>query len=406
MIDVFKALAWLNAIDNCSCLNNEDRQFLREIGKLGLFHVRIEPILERFRTAAHSSSDSLRKAEILLYCAAIGHSRGWHPQAARDARESVISYDLDDHRRAVALWILGITQWQMFQNHEAHRNWAEARRFFRRCQNPFQHSSNPKDWYEDRIWQMEVELVARPEEISNWLNCFEPSSLRPPTGQIVKRVREKTCQRIYPSIYVLMQDLQEASKWSERVYEKAEIYLEFGLATYQMGNSHFAIELLRKAVMSFYPGIGTYHKQMVARCMLGAVEWMHKASHNQAAADWLHCLDELEELREWADRDNFPEKEKWYAKRRDILRSALLEWLEPPTQVDSSNGHQEQNRPKPTSPPPNLGKTDLYQELLAKVQWDRAIADRLIEYEYKLAPTADRNELIRRAIEHLIRDNQ
>jgi len=41
-----------------------------------------------------------------------------------------------------------------------------------------------------------------------------------------------------------------------------------------------------------------------------------------------------------------------------------------------------------------------------KVQWDRAIADRLIEFERKKAPTADRNEWIKRAIERWDRDNR
>src|SRR5690349_7415832 len=120
MIDPFKALGWLNAIDNRSHLNNEDRQLIGAIGQVGLFDFRIQPIVERHRNAAHSTGDPLRKAEILLYCAAIGHSRGWCPQASRDARAAVISYDHDDHRYATSLWILGIIQWKMLQNHNAY----------------------------------------------------------------------------------------------------------------------------------------------------------------------------------------------------------------------------------------------------------------------------------------------
>lgn len=406
MIDTYKALGWLNAIDNCSHLNNEDRRLIREIRQLGLFNFRIEPILEKFRTAAHSPGDPLRNAEILLYCAAIGHARGWCPQAARDAREAVISCEIDNHRRAVALWILGIMQWEMRQNHDAYRSWAEAKKVFKQCQDPFQRPSNGKDWYQDPIWQMEVELVARPEEMSTWLNRFEPSSLRPQTGQIVNQARKKIRQGAYPNIYVLIQDFQDAYRRSEQVSERAEIYLEFGLATYQMGNSHFAIELLRKAVLSFYPGIGTYHKQVVARCILGAVEWLHKSSHNQAAADWLRCVDEFETLQELADRYNFHEQKEWYDYHCDILRAALLEWVKPPDTREPNNSPPEENDARPLSSWPNPGKTDLYQELLSKVDWDSAMADRLIEYERKRAPTADRNELIRRAIERWDRDNQ
>jgi hypothetical protein len=140
--------------------------------------------------------------------------------------------------------------------------------------------------------------------------------------------------------------------------------------------------------------------------MLGALEWMQKPCHNQAAADWLRCVDDFENLRELAERDNFPQKEAWYAQHCDILRTALLEWVKPPAQIDPDNDLAEENGSQPHSVPSNPGKTDPYQELLAKVDWDRAMADRFIEFERKKAAIVDRNELIRRAIESLIRDNQ
>ena len=408
MIDSSRALSWLNAIDNRSHLREGDRQLVREIIQSDLSESGIMQILERLRTEAHSSSgDHRRTAEIMLYCACIGHWRRSYPQAARDAIEAVISYDAEDHRRAVALWILGAIQWKMSQNHEAYRNWAEARKIFKQCSNPSPHSRNAKGWYKDPIEQMEVELVARPEEISNWLNRFERPSLGPRTWRVVESMREKICQQGYPSIYVLIQDLQEAIRWSERIYERAEIYLEFGLAMYQMGNSYFAIDLLRKAVLDFYPGIGTYHKQAVARCMLGAVEWMHKSSLKQAAADWLCCFDQFEQLRWRADRDNHQEKEEWYSERREILACALLAGrVKPPQNSDFGNDNPEENGPGSPASGMKEYKTYPYDDLLSKVLWDRAIADRLIELERKLAPTVDRNELIRRAIERWIREQQ
>lgn len=327
-MDAFKALGWLNAVDRCSHLNREDRRIIETIGRLGLFDSRIEPILETLRGSTDPPCRSLRKAEILLWCAAVGHVRGWGAQAARDAKEAVSSCDSDNHRRAVALWILGMIQWELLQNHEAYRNWMEAKRSFEQCQS----SHNAKDWYTDPIWQMEVELIARPEEISTWLNNFDASWLGLSVAQVVESAREKIRRQAYPSMYVLMQDLALANQRSKKVYERAELHLEFGLAMYQLGNSRFAIELLRRAVLDFYPGLGCCHKQVVARCMLGALEWMHAPLHNQAAADWLRCLDELDHLRGLADRENRDDKADWYAAHSDILRSALLGRLEPANQ--------------------------------------------------------------------------
>ena len=55
---------------------------------------------------------------------------------------------------------------------------------------------------------------------------------------------------------------------------------------------------------------------------------------------------------------------------------------------------------------PDPKYTDSYQDLLTKVRLGRAIADQLIEYERKMASTADRDELITCAIERWLRDNQ
>jgi len=73
---------------------------------------------------------------------------------------------------------------------------------------------------------------------------------------------------------------------------------------------------------------------------------------------------------------------------------------------DPSSNIPEDDGPRPPASTPSPKNADLYQELLTKVRGNRAIADRLIEFERKKAPAADRNELIRRAIEGWLRDNQ
>ena len=417
MVNAFKALGWLKVIEDCSYLNSEVRRLITVACRFGLSDSDVRLILERLRHAAHSSNEPLEKAEILLYCAAIGHWRGWYPMAACDAREAVISYDNDDHRRATALWILGMTEWGMLKNHDAYRSWAEAKKIFEQRKILFQHFPKEKDWYQSRIREMNVDLVMRPEEIWTWLNWFERPSLRPTTQQVVDCVQEKIRQQAYPNVYVLMQDLQEANRRCEGVHERAEIYLEFGLAIYEMGNTHFAIELLRNSVLNFYPGIGTYHKQVVARCMLGAVEWMNEPSREQAIVDWNRSIEEFEILRQWASKDNNQTKQDWYTEHRAILNEALSDRLagaktkyeqnpKPSRPSDPDSNIPEENGPTPSPSTSNSQNADPYQELLIKVGWDRDIADRLIEYERKKAPSVDRNELIRRSIEHGIRDNQ
>lgn len=406
MPHVYRVLGWLNVIDKCTYLNKEVRRLVQAACQSNAEDSQVERILERLRSIAHSSGDTRETAEILLYCAAVSHRRDWYPQAARDAQEAVVSYENDDHRRAVALWILGMAQWEMLHHHDAHTNWVDAKNNFERCQMLFPRPRERKDWYEDWLRQMNVELVEHPEEIFTWLNCFEKSSLRPPTWQVVNPVHEKIRRKTYPSIYILMQDLQEANKRSKTAFERAEIQLTFGLGAYQMGFSHFAIELLRKAVIHFYSGNGAYHKQVIARCMLGAVEWTYELSWKQAYADWRRCIDEFDELRGWADRDNLMDKEAWYAEHSDILIAALRKHVQPAEKPAPGTSTTRERASEP-HPPSSTGKKRYsYQDLLYRVGGDQATAERLIESERTRAPTADRNEHIHRAVERWIRDNQ
>lgn len=400
MIDIFETLGWLNAIDHSTHINGEARQLIQEARKFSPTDDCIQAMLARLRSMAHSCGNPLEKAELLLHCASIAHVRGWSPSAACDAEKADESYAGDPHRNAVTLWLLGIVQWEMLQNHDAYRNWAHAKEIFRQLEISFQRFQNGDTWYKVPLWRMRVSCATRPEEIWTWLNYFERSSLAPSTQRIVEGVQEKIRAQGYSNIYALMQDLQEALRRCEGVHERAEINLEFGLAAYQMGNTYFAIDLLNDAVRWFYPGIGSYHKEAVACCMLGAMECLHNPGNSQVVGHWMHCAEEFEKLRVRAERDHLEEKEQWYAHHRDLLRAVLLEQHKQNPSIKNGSGFSQQG-----SFTPYCKKINTYHDLLMEVGWDRAMADRLIEFERKKAPAADRTELINRVLERLRRDS-
>jgi len=401
MIDIFEALGWLNALGNHTHLNNEARRLSKAVRRFSLRDASVKRLLGTLRHAGQPSTDPLEKAEILLHCAAIEYWRGWLPQAACDANEALIQYANDAHRRAVVLWMLGKIQWDMLQNHAAHKSWDESRKTFCNQQVFLRHHSDAHAWYQNAIWQIDVELAARPEEISTWLNHFEDSSLKLPTRHIVKRVKKRICQQSYQNAYALMQDLQEATKLSQEVYERAEIYLEFGMAVYHLGSKHFATELLRKSVRSFFPGIGSYHKQAVARCLLGAIEWMNPPPHHQAAADWMQSIKEFKKLQWWAERDNMPEKKEWYARRAVLLQAALSD-QSPQAPSPDTGPTVPTDVPPPSEPKP----PDRFDELVGLVHGDIEQANRLVEFECGQFPQESRAKLIERAIERLLDDRR
>lgn len=449
MIDIFEVLGWLNVIDNCSDLSDEARRLSKSARVAGRSDIGVRALLDNLGAVSQSSSDFLEKAEISLNRAAVEYWRGWFPQAVHHAKEAVVTYKNDDHRRAVAFWILGMARWKMLENDKAYKNWDQARRLFNKTREFFIHHPHERSWYASHLKRMEMDLAARPEEILTWLNWFDGSDLGAPSEQLVKTVQEKIRQQAYPTAYALMQDLQAVNKSSKETYERAEVFFECGFAAYQMGNMASAIEWLKKAIMDFSPGIGNNHKQVVARCMLAAIEGMDECKRNQATADWRRCVEEFKELKLKADRDNHQLKKKWYADHLAILQAALSEWLprtrpprrkpERPTTTSPKAGPYQPNNSKeqtglvqadrttaiqgidfehsgaphaesnPKKTASNNPKTqsyhpELYKELALLVHGDRATADSLIEYERKHFPQDNLNKLIERAIERLLRD--
>lgn len=401
MIDLTETLDWLSAIDDRSYLTDEARRLIREGNTLDRSDRRAKWIVERLRGAGQSSREPLEKAEILLHCAGLAFLHGWHTQAAMDANEALLACQNDEHRRGVAHWILGTVQWKLDQHDRAYTNWVTARKIFGGLQILYQHFPEQRDWYRNGLRQMGAEVVLCPEEIETWLNCFEGSGLGLPTKQIVKRVRANLCKEPYSDLYAFIDELKQAIESSKNAYERGEVCLEFGLALYETKNISSAIDVLRRAVQNFYPGIGIYHKQVVARLMLGAVERLNSSTYNQAVADWKRSIAEFEQLRVWAERDKLQQKKQWYDERLELLRAAFS--------TRSRRPRHRKEKPKRSgggyqgADARGLERFDYFVSLL---QGDIEKAKRLVEFEQRQFPRENLSQHIERAIERLLRDRR
>jgi tetratricopeptide (TPR) repeat protein len=412
MIGIFEALDWLNAIDGNSCLTDTERGLSMAARVVSNSEDDVRRIHNRLRNLGQRSRDPEETAEVALHIAAIEYWREWFFDAVQNTRQAVSTYRSDNHRRAVAQWISGMAQWRVSQNDDAFTSWREARRTFQDRQSELRNSPNLRAWYEAWTWQMDLELTAKPEEIYTWLNWFadDATSLSLSSGQLVRSIVDNIRRLRYSEVYPLIRDIQQINRWSTVIYERAEVFFECGLAAYQIGNLDLAIELLQRAMLDFAPGIGNNHKQVVARCMLGAVEWLKPDNRNQASTGWRRCIEEFRELMLRADQRNDQQTRQWYADRIALLEAALSERLPGGTpqgrKPRSPNPAPPDDGSSPSTPPPNGQKIDPYQDLLSMVGGDAATAERLIAFEQRYAPNARRDELIKRAIERLKRDRQ
>jgi tetratricopeptide (TPR) repeat protein len=341
MIDVFEALSWLNEFDG-SHLTPAAQILLTMSRDVSQTDEQIQTMLRNLRALAQATRDPLEATEITLHRAVLQFWRGAFPQSIRLARRACRGFGDDPHREAIARWILGMAQWNVSENDMAYANWDNARIFMRASVNNLRIPLSSRNWYEEQHMRMEIDLAFKPEEILHWLNEFEPTHLTLPSQQLVDVIHERIRQRSYPDANALMRDLQEVNRWSRELYERAEVYLECAFFSYQMGNIQAAIELLRRAIVDFFPGAGTNHKHVVARCMLGTIEWMDQSTLINAVGDWRTSIIQLEELRLQADRMNDQGRKNWYANHRTIIRRALLERL--------PNAGQSRRNLRPTQP--------------------------------------------------------
>lgn len=419
MINSFEALEWLNAIDGNSFLTDEERRLSMAARVASHSQEEARRLLDNLRDAGLSSRDPLERAEVALHLAATEYWLGWYAEVVQDAREAVRIYRNDQHRSAVAKWIMAMGQWQISQTHGAYTNCREARECFRERAREMRDRPHVVDWYNEWVRQMDIELTAKPEEIYTWLNWFreEPTSLRPSSRQLESFITENIRQQRYSDVYALMREIQQFNQWSIVLYERAEVFFECGLAAYQMGNPGLAIELLKKAVLDFSPGLGHNHKQVVARCMLGAVEWLCPELRSQAAMSWRRCIEEFTDLMAQSDYANHQGGRQWYTERIALLEAALSERLpgsspqgkkprRPDPPPSAPGGSPPGDSPGPGTPSPDEQDRYSYENLLRKVGGDVLTAERLIEYECRRAPNASREELIRRAIERWEDDNR
>ena len=245
---------------------------------------------------------------------------------------------------------------------------------------------------------MATNLEPTPEEIFTWLNEFEESYLSPTSQQYVEAIGERIDQGTYADALDLLDDLQQLTRFNGELNERAEVFFESGFAYYRMGYMNLAVDALKHAVLEFPSGKGNDHKQVVARCMLGAMYWQDDCDRLQAINEWKRCVKELAALRLQADRENKQTRAEWYADQLVMLQAELTARV--------SQGIVRQARPnRPSQQRLRRGTQlpDRYSYLVLLVQGDSGTADRLIEYERRNAPDCDRAELIERAIERLLR---
>jgi len=160
------------------------------------------------------------------------------------------------------------------------------------------------------------------ENVFAWLNEFQGSSLTGPDIILRDAISQKISQGRFFEAYQAIEFLKTYENNRENAFERGEIWLECGLAYYDMGNSIEAIKSLKMAEKEFPPAS---HEHAVTRWMLGTVQWSFESDNAEAMVNLKEAIEEFRSLEKMSEQDRRVREKDWYADRIEDMEENLRE---------------------------------------------------------------------------------
>lgn len=158
--------------------------------------------------------------------------------------------------------------------------------------------------------------------IFSWLSEFQASSLTRPDTVVRDVIRQKITEGRFFEAYQAIEYLKLYETNRENAFERGEIWVECGLAYYDMGNSIDAINSLKKAEKEFPP---TSHEHAVVLWMLGTIQWYFENDNAEAIKNWKLAMEEFSLLENQAELCRRATEKSWYSARINEMEESLRE---------------------------------------------------------------------------------
>ena len=327
MTDFKQALTWLNQFDQ-SHLSQQTEPRLKKVKDPRLSDAEREQYMLNATTAGRTASDPWEYPELLVYLAEDQMMRKHFEKAQKyleDAIQAYIKLPGYEHRKAVTEWLLGIVEWEIRHNLSACNHWRAAREGFVQLviTNDKLGLKDKEEWYRKYALEMSVALACTPEEGMMWysfLSRLDTNSL----GEGLKQLREKLGKALealdYIQVNQTIERMQGVVKGQGNTFEKAEVYLECGLAKYHFLDTKEAIRYIDQAISIYQPWS---NRQAVVRWILGAIQWQDKALADDAIKNWSRSVDDFSKLIDQANWDKDLYRLKWYREKQKVMKLAL-----------------------------------------------------------------------------------
>lgn len=303
MIDFTQALQWLNKYDRSS-LSSSSQELASRLAESKLAGKAFDDQVKATLTVVKTWEYPLEEAEIHVICAEALWQRG-HFELARDLLKKAIDIYGSKreavylHRAAVTLWLCGHVQWAQNHNYAACDDWNKACDLFTALAMDFSDRSavGKKDerviWYKGVIQGMKTALAGTAEEVYTWLNNPEPGFLSLELAHLREHLVEVVKKGDYIQSNQLVRRMMKLASVCSNLAEKAETFLECGLALYHSRDYPNAIQMLHMAVATYHPGCS---QRPAARWILGIVQRKDQVLQEEGIRNWQISIEEYEAL--------------------------------------------------------------------------------------------------------------
>lgn len=375
MIDFSAVVKWLNIFDESELDDSAELLLTKRRQSTGNEDERSQDdaVLE---ATARVSRNPFCTAEVLIILSEDLFLRGQYKVAWIKLSEAVKIYADQSkkvrtqkaiHRLAVARWLCGWSAWKLHAHYTACDAWMSARAgMVQLLENSEDEKQEQKEkWYQQAIFEMEVELGCTAEEAYTWLNKYPAQNIIVRAASGKKKVGAPLIQNdeqqsehlqglsmMGKDLFILRNKVVEEIKRAEEgiflgnqdsmgdfhmasqvihmmlkmleqrfdLNERAEALVECGLAFHQIGEHREASIWLSRAVSYFKPGS---HQQAVARWMCGLLQLQLDSGDLNAFNNLQIANDNLVDLRCRAEIANNEELVKWYTHIIQIMDAAV-----------------------------------------------------------------------------------
>jgi len=225
---------------------------------------------------------------------------------------------------AIAEWLLGSVQWHLRKGVEGYDHWQASKQIFQQLIEDASRDQQKEkgQWFTRCVNTLDYlveEILVSVEAGSLLLNRFKPGLSDPMLQTMVAMLRKEVKGRKFERAKALIALLLSESLSCQEV---PEVWVECGLAVFEMEDYDRCLDFLKAAYIKYKPD---EENQIAVSWILGAVYNCRKTNPNFkfALENWLQSRKMVMDQINQADKDNRVDKKAWYTRLERMMRQVM-----------------------------------------------------------------------------------